>query len=211
MREYLARDALRDQEGVWFFDHDTFLLSPSEAWFEEADRRFSNSQVCICTRRPRPNSGVTQPAYWLSPRRWPEGLSSFAPVPFEPKIYSRRPDLYQHDGDLTIPAKDTLVQAREELDALNMAGTFPTEGDDKGRHFLDSFPQHVHLGGIHIYTGPCHTPAGMPRSYLDWQRHTLMSFDAFFQNCPEIWISAEDPELLRRHAEMIQTIGLRQR
>lgn len=87
MREYLARDAFRERDGVWFFDHDTFLLEPADHFFEATDERFSNSQVCLCTRRPLPGAGVTQPAYWLSPLRWPEGLSSFAPVPFQPKPY----------------------------------------------------------------------------------------------------------------------------
>jgi hypothetical protein len=206
MREYLARDALRDREGAWFFDHDTFLLTPAEHFFEAADARFSNSNVCLCTRSPLPGAGVTQPAYWLSPLRWPEGLSSFAPVPFQPKPYSRRPDLFRHDGNLTLPGKDTLVQVREELEALKMAGTFPTEGNDATHHFLPSFPQHIHIGGLHLYTGATQPHAGMPPAFFDWRRHTLMSFDAFFRNCPLEWLAIEDPELLRRHGEMVQTL-----
>jgi hypothetical protein len=207
MREYLAKDALRYLEGAWFFDHDTFLLGPAERWFKAADARFSKSNVCLCTRKPLPGAGVTQPAYWLSPLRWPEGLSSFDPVPFEPKPYSRRPDLHRHDGQLILPGKDTLVQVREELDTLNMTGTFPTDGDDSGNHFLPSFPQHIHIGGLHLYTGPIQPPTNMPSAFFDWRRHTLMSFDAFFQHCPSEWQSIEDPELLRRHNEMIRTLG----
>jgi hypothetical protein len=206
MREYLAKDALRCHEGAWFFDHDTFLLEPADHWFEAADRRFSDSKVCLCTRSPLPGAGITQPAYWLSPLRWPEGLSSFAPVPFEPKPYSKRPDLHRHPGDLIIPGKDTLVQVREELEALSMTGTFPTEGDGATRHFLASFPQHIHIGGLHLYTGVTQPPVGMSPAFFDWRRHTLMSFDAFFRNCPREWLALEDPELLRRHAEMMQTL-----
>ena len=203
MREFLAKDAVRNQEGVWFFDHDTFLLAPTDPWFENADTRFAHSDVCLCTRTPLPGAGVTQPAYWLSPLRWPEGLSSFAPVPFEPKPYSRRPDLHRHDGHLTIPEKDTLVQVREELAAMSMARTFPTEGDDLANHFLSSFPQHIHIGGLHLYTGPTQPPAGMPPAFFDWRQHTLMSFDAFFRHSPREWLAIEDAELLRRHEEMI--------
>ena len=57
MREYLAKEALRYLEGAWFFDHDTFLLTPAEQWFEAADARFSNCDVCLCTRKPLPGAG----------------------------------------------------------------------------------------------------------------------------------------------------------
>jgi hypothetical protein len=206
MREYLARDALCLREGAWFFDHDTFLLSPSDAFFEWADSCFSKSEMCLCTRRPLPGKGVTQPAYWLSPRRWPAGLSSFAPVPYQKRPYTRRPDLHRHNGNLTIPGKDTLVQVREELEALHMTGTFPTDGDDAIPHFLTSFPRHIHIGGLHLYTGPTHPPEDMPPLYYKWRRHTLLSFDTFFRNCPREWRAIENPELLRRHAKMMQTL-----
>jgi len=206
MREYLAKDALRDREGAWFFDHDTFLTAPADGWFEGADALFADSKVCLCTRTPWQGAGVTQPAYWLSPRGWPQGLSSFAPVPFEPKPQSRRPDLHRTEGQLTIPDKDTLVQVREELDAMDMTGTFPTEGDESAEHFLPSFAHHVHIGGLHLYTGTTQPPTGMPRAYLDWRRHTLMCFESFFQNCPTELVAIEEPELLRRHQDMMQAL-----
>ena len=202
MREYLAKEALHDREGLWFFDHDAFILEPSEAWFRDADVRFAKSNLCLCTRQPMPRAGVTQPAYWLSPRRWPDGLSSFAPVPFEPRPYVRRPDLQRHDGQLTLPDMDTLEKVRSELDALDLTGTFPTDEGDATAHFLPSFPPHLHLGGLHLYTGPTEPPASMPASFRDWRRHTLMCFEAFFRNSPPEWMAIEDPELLRRHEEM---------
>ncbi len=208
MREYLAKDALRNYEGVWFFDHDTFLLTPAEHWFEMADNCFSNSDVCLCTRSPLPGCGITQPAYWLSPLRWPEGLSSFDPVPFTPKVYARRPDLHRHEGDLTIPLKDTMVQVREELETMNMTCTFPVDGEDGTHHFLSSFPQHIHIGGLHLYTVATQPRTDMPSAFFDWRRYILMSFDAFFQNCPREWLELEDPELLRRHTEMMQTLEM---
>ena len=206
MREYLAKDVLRDQEGVWFFDHDAFLTEPADEWFEAADLRFTDSRVCLCTRKPNAGAGVTQPAYWLSPRRWPAGLSSFAPVPFEPKPYTRRPDLHRHDGMLVLPRKDTLVQVREELEVLDMTATFPTENDDSAKHFLPPLPRHVHIGGLHLYTGPTRPPADMPPAFHNWRRHTLMSFDAFFQHCPPDLLALEDPELLSRHREMMRML-----
>lgn len=206
MREYLVKDALRDEHGVWFFDHDTFLTEAADAWFEDADQRFTNSNVCLCTRNPLPRSGVTQPAYWLSPRHLPDGLSSFAPVPFEPKPYSKRPDLNRHDGQLVLPDKDTLVQVQEELDDMGLAATFPTEDDESVQHFLSALPQHVHLGGLHLYTGPAQPPANMPPAFYDWRQYTLMRFDTFFSHCPPELLAVEDPELLNRHREMLSTL-----
>lgn len=206
MREYLAKSVFAHQEGAWFFDHDTFLLEPSEQWFEMADDLFLNSHLCLCTRHPMPRCGVTQPAYWLSPLRWPAGLSSFNPVPFKPKAFSKRPDLIQHDGQLTLPEKDTLVLVREELESLGMTGIFPVDGDGLELNFLPSFPPHAHIGGLHLYTGPTQFPVGMPKAFYDWRRYTLMSFDALFKNCPSEWIAIEDPELLRRHEKMVNTL-----
>jgi hypothetical protein len=111
--------------------------------------------------------------------------------------------LHRHDGQLTIPCKDTLAQVQEELDALDMTGTFPTEGDDSVRHFLPSFPEHLHIGGLHLYTGPTKPPTGMPPAFYDWRCHTLMRFDAFYRDCPSEWLAIEEPELLRRHEEMM--------
>lgn len=208
MREYLAREVFRSSEGVWFWDHDTFLLADASVWFAAADALFDRHPICLCTRPPMPGSGITQPAYWLSPTRWPRGLSSFDPVPFRAKPYARRPDLHRHDEELVLPGKDTLVQVREELAALDLAGTFPPDEDGgcSTGHFLPSFARHFHLGGLHLYTGTAHPSAGMPPAYFDWRRHTVMAFEAFFRSCPPEWLAIEDPELLRRHAEMLQVL-----
>ncbi len=196
MREYLAREALRDVEGAWFIDHDTFILAPAEAWFAQADASFSKSDICLCTGIPRAGPGLTQPAYWLSPRRWPPNLSSFDPVPFQVKEYCRRPDLHRPDGPMTIPGKDTLVQVAEELAAVHKVGTFPLTPQVAARHALPSFPAHQHLGGIHLYTGPL-GPAADP----EWVRHTVTVFDRFFSDCSSAWLANEEPELLRRYRE----------
>jgi hypothetical protein len=207
MREYLARTALRDHEGAWFIDHDTFLLASADPWFSEADALFDRSDICLCTRRPASGAGVTQPAYWLSPRRLPRGLSSFDPVPFRAKPYARRPDLHRHDGHLAIPGKDTLVQVREELEAGGLTGTLSLGDDLAGSSFLASFPPHDHIGGLHLYTGPVRPPAGMPPAFLDWRWRIVERFEQFFRECPPQWLAIEDPELLRRHREMAIETG----
>jgi hypothetical protein len=202
MREYLVREALRNSEGVWFVDHDTFITASAVPWLETADRLLEKSNICLCTREPFPGSGVTQPAYWTSPKRWPQGLSSFDPVPFKAKPYSRRPDLYRHDGHLTLPLKDTLVQIREELDAMRMAGALLFDHNGTGDYLLPVFPRHQHIGGLHLYTGPVHPPSSMPQAFFEWRRYVVSNFERFFTGCPKEWIDHEEPELLRRHREL---------
>ncbi len=197
MREYLARDALRDFTGAWFFDHDALLRAPAEDWFAAADALFDRTGICLSTAVPREGPGLTQPAYWMSPRRLPPDVPSFDPVPFRAKTYTRRPDLCRLDGRrLAIPEKDTLVRVAEHLAALGLAGTFPLDGETARAHALPAFPPHLHLGGIHLYTGPV-----LPPRFADWMRLVVSSFDRFFAECPKEWLEAEEPELLRRHRE----------
>jgi hypothetical protein len=206
-REYLARKAVGDRDGAWFVDHDAFLLASVTSWLDAADLRFADSRICLCTRRPRPRAGITQPAYWLSPRRLPSDLSSFSPVPFEPKPFARRPDLHRHDGNLTRPRKDTLVKVREELQRKGMVGSLSFEDASEDGDFLPRFPPHIHLGGLHLYTGPTHPLTSMPRSFFDWRRHVTLSFDRYYATCPPEWLAIEDPALLRRQRQVRRTLG----
>ena len=196
MREYVALTLLREFPGAWFIDHDAFFHEDPEAWFSQADAWFGAGDLCLCIGEPRDGPGITQPAYWVSPGRWPQGLSSFDPVPFREKAHVRRPDLSRTDGDLVQPLKDTLVQAREELTARGLAGWFPLTAEAAARHALPAFPRHTHLGGLHAFTNP--TPVGRADA---WTAATVAAFDRFFAACPPEWLAAEDPELVRRHAE----------
>lgn len=194
MREYLALTVLRDEMGAWFIDHDTFFHEACEPWLRRADRTFAQSNHCLCIGLPREGGGITQPAYWLSPARWPEGLSSFDPIPFWEKALSRRPDLHYHSGDLIMPQKDTLVQVRDELAIRGLVGSFPLTHEAASRHVLPPFPVHTHIGGIYLYTGPV-----LDSRFEAWMRYTVKQFDRFFASCPPEWLAVEEPELLRRH------------
>ena len=169
MREYLALALLRELPGAWFIDHDAFFHEDPEPWFSLADDWFGANALCLCIGEPRNGPGITQPAYWISPGRWPQGISSFDPVPFREKPHVRRPDLSRTDGDLVQPLKDTLVQAREELAAHGLSGWFPLTLEAAARHTLPPFPSHTHLGGLHAYTNPTPSGArttGRPRRWL---------------------------------------------
>lgn len=194
MREYLALTVLADTEGAWFLDHDMAFLGPYEPWLRQADTYFGDAGGCIAVGAPRRGFGVTQPAYWLSPARWPRDVASFDPIPFHEKPHARRPDLFCHDGELVKPEKDTLVQAYEELRARGLALTFPLTTDEARQHALPAFPSHTHIGGIHLYTGPV-TDA----RFAGWFEHTVNHFARFYASCPPEWLAIEDPALWRRH------------
>ncbi|MFL7870041.1 MAG: hypothetical protein ACK2U1_04250 [Anaerolineales bacterium] len=203
MREYLALSLFKDQEGVWFIDHDTFFQAPVNDWFDRADLWFTEQGFVICTGSPRSGPGLTQPAYWLSPRNWPDGLSSFDPIPFQEKSYVRRPDLYTIDGELVLPQKDTLVQVYEELSSLKLAGVYPWSPIDG--HPLSPLPENTHLGGIHLYTISLRQIEGLLSlnpEQSGWVANTLNQFDHFFGGLPQEWLAAEEPELLRRHQNL---------
>jgi len=203
MREYMALDLLGHEQGAWFFDHDAFFHEDMRSWLDTADHWFDQQGICIAAGEPREGPGLTQPAYWLSPQRWPDHTSSFDPIPFHEKAHVSRPDLVLHDGDLIQPQKDTLVQVNDDLTAMGLAGTFPLTAEAADQQDLPPFPRHTHLGGIHVYTGPV-TKAEL----LPWVELTVKRFDNFYANCPPEWLAAEEPELLRRHSVLKEELGL---
>ena len=202
IRETVALSLLREWPGAWFIDHDAFFHEDPEPWFRSADAWLGAGDFCLAIGEPPWGPAITQPAYWLSPARWPPGLSSFDPVPFAPKDFVRRPDLTRTGGDLVQPLKDTLVQAYEELAAAGLAGWFPLTAEVAAGHALPPFPSHTHLGGLFLYAGPVLGPA-----HRSWMAGVVAGFDRFFAGCPAEWLAAEDPELLRRHAEFKAAVG----
>jgi hypothetical protein len=181
--------------GLWFVDHDVFLQADLQGWLTAADAWFNQSDLCLCLPWLSNNPAITQPAFWLAPTRWPPGLS-FDPVPFQPQPVSRRPDLYRHDGALRMPQQDTMVQARRILEGDNGVGWYSLEETAVLRSPLPPFPQHSHLGGLYLFTGPV-----LPPSFDDWMQATVTRFSHFFADCPAEWLAAEDPVLLQRLSE----------
>ena len=173
--------ALPDAAGLWFIDHDVFWQEDGEEWLETADARLHAASSCLCL--PATNSpAITQPAFWVSPARWPVGLS-FDPIPFQARPEARRPDLHRFDGAMQMPVKDTLVHARDVLAAQGRPATYDPAG----------FPCHTHLGGLYLLAGPL-----LPDAWRDWMGATVMRFNDFFAACPPAWRAIEEPVLLRR-------------
>jgi len=190
----VALRQLRSERGVWFVDHDVFLHADWEPWLLAADEWFSASDVCLgLPRLPLHVPAITQPAFWLSPARWPAPITSFDSIPFEARAESRRPDRFCHNGDLRMPVKDTLIQARDELAARGRVGYFPLDAGMAAGLALPPFPAHTHLGGLYLFTGP-----KLPAAFDAWAQATVTRFTDFYSHCPAEWLVVEDPELLRR-------------
>ena len=182
----VARRRLSGHAGLWFFDHDLFVFENLEPWLAAMDRDLEESGCCLCHLQPNAGPSLTCPAFWLSPMRLPEGLPGFEPVPYRPTAVSRRPDLYRVSADLIMPEKDTLVLAKEFLAERGLVGGFS----------LRSFPRHDHLGGLTLFTGGI-----LPESFRAWMEERLAKFTSFYAACPQDWVAAEDPTLLRRLEE----------
>ena len=193
----VALRQLRAERGVWFVEHDVFLHADWEPWLTAADKYFSTSEACLCLPRlPAHIPAITQPAFWVSPARWPASLSSFDPIPFEAREESRRPDLLRCAGDLRMPKKDTLVQARDELVRGGHVVYFPLDADAAPGCTLPPFPAHTHVGGLYLFTGP-----RLSAAFDAWTQKTVARFADYYAHCSPEWLAAEDPELLRRVRE----------
>jgi hypothetical protein len=213
VRESVARELLPDREGLWFVDHDLFLQVDAEAWLEDMDRRFAGSDVCLCHPTPRRGPSITNPAFWLSPVRFPPGMPSYARLPYHEDPAASRPYAPRQGRPpaLMMPEKDTLVAAMEVLQQRNMVSGFPLVEEDRVPGGPAPFPGHEHIGGLYTFANRAPTledVAAMPAALLrDWAARCVERFAAFYAACPPAWVTIEDPVLMRRLDEFRQAIS----
>jgi len=202
VREAAARELLGDHEGLWFIDHDLFVLEACTEWLSEADRRFAQSDVCLCHPVPRRGPTITNPAFWVSPLRFPADLPSFARLPYREEPVVARPYATRQPAALMMPEKDTLVVAMEFLQAKGMVCGFPLSDKHHAPNGLAPFPRCEHIGGLYTFTGE------LPSEQLHgWTARCVNQFTAFYEACPTEWIDAEDPVLLERLAEFREAVS----
>jgi hypothetical protein len=204
VREAVARELLADREGLWFIDHDLFVQEDCEGWLEEMDRRFDGSKVCLCHPMPRRGPSITNPAFWLSPARFPAGMPSFArlPHPEDPAAHQPYAPRQEAPPALIMPEKDTLVAAMEFLQGLDMVCGFPLSEADRLPGGPRPFPKHEHLGGLYTFTGAVPPPA-----LHDWAARCVGQFTRFYAACPPAWVDIEDPVLTARLEQFRRAIG----
>jgi hypothetical protein len=159
LREAIARELLGDQDGLWFIDHDLFVQENCTSWLAEMDRRLEGTDICLCHPAPVRGPSITNPAFWLSPVRFPPGMPSFARMPYQKDPVASRPYAPREQGSrpLVLPEKDTLVAAKEFLQQRNMVLGFPISERDRSPGGPAPFPRFEHIGGLYTFTGaiPC--------------------------------------------------------
>lgn len=200
VREAVARELLGDHAGLWFIDHDLFMQQDCEGWLQDMDRRLGESNVCLSCAWPKRGHSITNPAFWLSPVRFPPGMPSFASVPYHENPVASRPYALRQTQNLTMPEKDTLVVALEFLQERGMVYGFPLTEADRADGSPAPFPDCAHLGGLYTFTGEV-----MPE-LRDWTARCVEEFTAFYAACPPAWIADEDPVLMERLAEFQQAV-----
>jgi hypothetical protein len=201
VRETVARELLSDSEGVWFIDHDLFVQEDCEGWLEDMDRRFEGSNVCLCHPTPRRGPSITNPAFWLSPLRFPPGMPGFARLPYREEPVATRPYALRQPAALIMPEKDTLVAAMEFLRERDIVDGFPLADRDRVPGGPVPFPRSEHIGGLYTFTGQV-----PPEPLHDWVARCVERFTAFYVTCPPAWVSAEDPVLMQRLEEFRQAV-----
>ncbi|HJW89098.1 MAG TPA: hypothetical protein VJ436_00510 [Anaerolineales bacterium] len=211
--EWVSLHALRSEAGLWFIDHDVIIeadiatdhnvsgLGCLETWLQAADQFLGREKLSLFLPSLNANPAITQPAFWLSPARWPDFTPAFDPIPFEARLESCRPDVYRHDGNLRMPVKDTLIAAREALMQRGLVGFFPLNPLDGQASNLQPFPPHIHLGGLSLFSGPV-----LPPQFTEWMERTVKGFNEFYEHCPAEWLAIEDPVLLERLAEFSKAL-----
>lgn len=198
VRETVARELLGDREGLWFIDHDLFVQEDCVGWLEDMDRRFSRSNVCLCHPAPVRGPSITNPAFWLSPVRFPPGMPGFARVPYREDPVASRPYALRQSAavGLIMPGKDTLVAAKEFLEERRLVCGFPLTEADRQPDGPAPFPPYEHIGGLYTFSGEVPPP-----ELGDWAARCVEDFTGFYAACPPEWIAIEDPVLLQRIEE----------
>jgi hypothetical protein len=202
VRETVARELLGDHEGLWFIDHDLFVQEDCEPWLEDMDRRLGGASACLCYPAPRRGPTITNPAFWLSPVRFPPGMPSFARLPYQEEPAASHPYALHQSAALIMPEKDTLVAALEFLRERGLACGFPLTEGERVSGGPAPFPRYEHIGGLYTFTSD--TP---PASLDDWTARCVERFSAFYTACPPAWVRIEDPVLMERLEKFRQVVS----
>lgn len=177
--EYTVRNLLKEEEGLWFFDHDTFLLDDGRIWINRMDLKFLTSKSIICIADRKHNRSFTIPAFWISPKQLPFGIPSFSPFPASVDPVADFPFFPVIDTpDLVRPEKDTLEAAVEKLSSSHSVLTYDLELD---------FPKHEHLGGLNIFVYK-----DLPLEVRGYGMQAAERFKKFYEKCPKEWRDIED-------------------
>lgn len=200
--EWVVRKKLNRHEGLWFFDHDFFIEENGEGWLKMMDEAFAAQKTALAYPVKKEGLSITNPAFWIDPKRLPEDAPGFSPIPALAGFRSRKPYAPRKPmKQLRTPEKDTMVACKEYLAQLGLATRFVLYEKENG---FTPVPAFSHLGGLYFFTYLDIPPVLFPRT-----RKLVKEIKAFFNSCPSEWLEIEDPALLRRIAEFDQKIPVR--
>lgn len=194
--EHVLQNALPHEDGIWFLDHDAFLLEDAGHFFSEIDRTVEKSDICMFTPDQHP---LTIPAFWLAPKRFPEDCPSLAPYPHKVSEASRRPDMFEKKKSLDTPQHDTLVLAQQHLAKKGLAGLFP----------VLFFPEHHHLGGLHAFLRSSEDllqQAHQDEEYREYMVARANDLKDFFSSCPQEWLVPEERAIVEKIDHILSSV-----
>jgi hypothetical protein len=105
-----------------------------------------------------------------------------------------------------MPQKDTLMQAKEELEAMGLVKfypvrTEPNQGDKTHKviNTMEPLPEHCHFGGLSLFTNDIPEDLYQQLGWFRlWMNETILKFIQFYATCPQEWLAIEDPVLIQR-------------
>jgi len=201
--EYLIYQTFKTNDGLWFVDHDLFILEPFEKWLQNMDRHFEDSKICFCYPLEENSSSITNPAFWISPSRLPKGISSLAPIPAPKYSIANTPYKDKSSCGVVKPQKDTFILVKEELERLSLAGNYPLRTISPESTNDLQFPRYSHLGHLSIFTWE-----NIPKHLTKMCKNIVSQYNAFLKECPPEWRSIEDTQLKMRLNELKIQLGI---
>lgn len=186
--EHVIQQSLPDEEGLWFLDHDAFLLEDADNFFDRIDNSVEQAQTCMFTPAQLP---FTIPTFWISPQRIPRDCPGLAPYPNKISEASRRPDMFEKKENLITPQYDTLELAQQFLARRNLAVPIP----------LSFFPEHQHLGGLHVLLRSAiklKEQASLDERFNRYMAARVKALRDFFSTCPQGWLTPEEDEIIEK-------------
>jgi hypothetical protein len=190
--EWIVRHELAHEKGLWFFDHDSFLLESYNEWLNDMDFYLLSNRFVLAHLSENGKLSITNPLFWISPSRLPKLAPGFSPIPPpENKAIANTPfDRAETVFKLKSPEKDTMVACAEFLNNLGLVAHLSSRNRETGIPLIPSFQ---HLGGLHLLT-----INKTPKFLENKVQQVKKRLTAILSTCPAEWLKSEDNVLINR-------------
>jgi len=190
--EWIVRHELTHEKGLWFFDHDLFLLESYNKWLKEMDFYLFSNRLVLAHTTENEKLSITNPLFWISPSRLPKLAPGFSPIPSpENKTIAKTP--YEVEDTVPIlqrPEKDTLVACSEFLKNIGLATHLNIR---KSKKELPQLPFFHHMGGLYLLA------LNKFPKFLEKDVQQLKNeLNKILNACPAEWLKSEDNVLINK-------------